>query len=252
MTLSLVAEIFVFTLLIYIIWTTKYPLKGFINPGILFQLDPLVMSLTALAERVWLSGWFWAGITLAVTLVWGRVFCGWFCPLGSVMDAVAAVIYRFRRRRENQPSRWQRLKYGVLGLLAALGLGGMQWAWVFDPLTIFVRTFSFNLHPAVNQSVDRVFAWALTATHDYSPLESFYYQLKDSVLDISHPVFPHAAIIGWMFLGILTMVYLSLGCAPGPGGPLCLVPAPRGCMPPGLRGLPARLPDQRHTGRQLV
>jgi MauM/NapG family ferredoxin protein len=196
-----------FSLWVYIIWSTKYPLKGFLHPAVLFQLDPLVMGVTALAERVWLSGWFWTALTLAATLVWGRVFCGWFCPLGTVMDALAAVVYRFRRKREKEPSRWQGLKLALLGLLAALGLAGFQWTWAFDPLTIFVRAFSFNLHPAVNQGADRLFAWALTATQDYPPLEIFYYQLKDSVLDISHPAFAHAGVIGWIFLLILAGVF---------------------------------------------
>ncbi|NTV52480.1 MAG: 4Fe-4S binding protein [Candidatus Firestonebacteria bacterium] len=203
------AQTVFFLIWVYIIWTTKYPLKGFVHPAVLFQLDPLLMSLTAIAERVWLSGWFWALLTLVVTLVWGRVFCGWFCPLGTVMDGVAALVYRFRRKQEKAPGWAQRIKYMLLGLLAALGLAGWQWAWMFDPLTIFVRAFSFNLHPAVNQTVDRVFAWALTVTQDYPPLEMFYYQLKDNVLDISHPAFPHAGVIGWIFLLILAAVLLQ-------------------------------------------
>jgi len=193
---------------IYIIWTTRYPLQGFVNPMIFFHIDPLVMGITALAERVWLPGMIWALVMLALTWVFGRFFCGWMCPLGALMDATGALGSRVRRWREREPGKGQTVKYGLLGIIAALGLAGVQYVWFFDPLTIFMRAFSFNVHPAVVSWVDRGFAWALNATRDWAPLETFYYRLKESVLDVNLPVFPHSGLILLVFSLILASVFI--------------------------------------------
>ena len=65
-------------------------------------------------------------LTVAVTLVFGRVFCGWFCPFGTLHNAVASVRRQFRRvvKRTEQFSRWQRAKYFVfIALLVMTALG---------------------------------------------------------------------------------------------------------------------------------
>jgi hypothetical protein len=72
--------------LVFIIWMTRYPLKGFVNPLVYFYADPLAMFTTALAERVLLFGLIVSGSMLALTFVLGRFFCGWLCPLGAVID----------------------------------------------------------------------------------------------------------------------------------------------------------------------
>ncbi len=203
-----IVQVLLFGLFLYIIWTTQYPLRGFINPGFLFQLDPLVMGITALAERLWLPGLLWALATLAVTFVFGRVFCGWFCPLGTLQDLVARLASPWRKNREREPGRGRFLKYFLLGGLALLAAAGLQLAWLFDPLAVFVRAFSFNVHPAVNRLVDRAFAVLLQSTDFYAPLAGLYQWLQEHFLDISHPVFPHASIILVMLVLLLAAALL--------------------------------------------
>jgi polyferredoxin/ferredoxin len=199
----------VLAVFLYIIWTTRYPLQGFVNPRLFFQIDPLVMFVTALAERLWLPGMWWALGTLGVTFILGRFFCGWGCPLGTLQDWSAALINRFRRPREGEPGAGRWVKYGLLAALAGAGLAGLQVIWFFDPITIFVRAFSFNIHPAVNQGLDRAWAWLLQAAGDPTTLEILYYRVKDRLLDLGNPVFPHAGPVFWIFISILIAVGLQ-------------------------------------------
>ena len=53
-----------------------------------FLIDPLVMLLTWLSAHAVPIALLASLITLAVTLVLGRVFCGWICPLGT-LNAIA-------------------------------------------------------------------------------------------------------------------------------------------------------------------
>jgi len=94
----------------------------------LMQLDPLLAAGTALATGVLYAGLLWAAATLALTFVFGRFFCGWVCPLGTINHAVG-----YLGRRGKAPARQielnryrpaQAVKYYVLAFLLAAAAGG--------------------------------------------------------------------------------------------------------------------------------
>jgi len=84
------------------------------------RLDPLLMLSASLAGRVLVSGAALTGITLLFTLLFGRVWCGWFCPLGTLLEWL-----RPRRIRHKPPSnKWRAVKYLLLfAILFAALLG---------------------------------------------------------------------------------------------------------------------------------
>jgi polyferredoxin len=58
-------------------------------------------------------------ITVAVTLVFGRVFCGWVCPLGTINDFMGHLT-PMRRKKEHVGERARRLKYyGLIVILVS-------------------------------------------------------------------------------------------------------------------------------------
>ena len=80
---------------------------------------------------------------LALSLMLGRSFCGWVCPLGTVMDLVQPLAFWHGRRksRRSRVDGWRnsRLRY----LLMAVALGGsllsINLLGLVDPLVIFSR-----------------------------------------------------------------------------------------------------------------
>ena len=106
------AQISSFSLLAFIIWNTKYPLGSFINPDFLFKLDPFVMLSASIAERVLLPGLALSAATLAVTAVFGRIFCGFICPLGAMMDFTSWIkkLVSKKQPSEPEPSAFRLLK----------------------------------------------------------------------------------------------------------------------------------------------
>ena len=145
-----VSQLIFFALFVYILWATTYPLTSAISSQALFVLDPLVMVFTSLSERLILPGLVFSLGMILLTLVLGRFFCGWICPMGTMVDFAGT--FRPRRKkdlsdRHKQMIRWPKFIIGILIFL--LALGGIQAAWVLDPIVMIARVISLNVIPFV-------------------------------------------------------------------------------------------------------
>ena len=80
--------------------------------NILFRIDPLLALCTMLAGKVIIALMAPALIILLVSLIFGRGFCGWFCPVGTMLDGAHHVLGR--RKKGNKPTRFPRLALIIL------------------------------------------------------------------------------------------------------------------------------------------
>lgn len=120
-----------------------------------FYLDPLILLTSLLAARTLVAGFLLALITVAVTIVLGRVFCGWFCPLGTLHAATSRIVDGFRRRPVNDTwSRHQLAKYFILAALLVMGVFGVQWLVLLDPFAILYRSTTTALWPAAQGAIE--------------------------------------------------------------------------------------------------
>jgi len=141
----------------------------------LMQLDPLAAISILLATGTIYAGLLWALLTVVLTIVLGRFFCGWVCPFGAIHQFVGWLARRGKTRdarlAANRYRRWQVAKYYVLlVLLVAAAFGSLQVA-LFDPIPVVYRSFNLLLLPAADQvgqtiwPVGRLYqgAWAFGA-----------------------------------------------------------------------------------------
>ena len=200
-----------FLLFTYVLWSTTYPLNGPVSPQLLFKIDPLIMIFISISEKVLLPGLVFAAAMLALTLVFGRFFCGWMCPLGAAIDASGHFRKRSKKRIKEVDSvnvKARKPKFILLLLVAVFALAGLQLAWVFDPLVIFTRFVSLNLIPAVTFAADRSFAWVISNLNLRGPVYDLYRSLKSSVLGINIYFFSHALPIFIYFAVICGLALL--------------------------------------------
>lgn len=121
---------------------------------IFFRLDPLAALTAMIASRAWIGRLGLALITVAVTLLLGRVWCGWVCPLGTVLEWT-----RFRRARLRSldlAARWPRLraaKYLLLALIVGAALFGSLTWMILDPIALLTRTTTTAILPPLNVAV---------------------------------------------------------------------------------------------------
>jgi len=87
----------------------------------LIQLDPLVGLATLLSTRTVYAGLLWGLLTLVLTILLGRFFCGWVCPFGAIHQFVGYLAKRKRPTAEkikiNQYNNFQSIKYWILVFL---------------------------------------------------------------------------------------------------------------------------------------
>lgn len=94
----------------------------------ILQLDPLIALGTILTTRTLYAGLAWALLTVVLTVLLGRFFCGWLCPFGTIHQFFGWIGWRNKKFAErvaaNQYRSAQAIKYYLLiGLLTAAAGG---------------------------------------------------------------------------------------------------------------------------------
>ena len=114
------------------------------------RLDPLAAAATVLAGRAWLAV-FWPALLLpGLTFFFGRLFCGWLCPLGATLDAASSLMNSLAARRPAAPAlRFRPVKYLLLTVFLAAALAGVNLAYWAAPLPLATRFYGLLLHPLV-------------------------------------------------------------------------------------------------------
>lgn len=118
-----------------------------------YRLDPLVALTASLAGRAWIPDLSLALLTVLTTLVFGRVWCGWFCPFGTLLEWFTPRRVQRQSRRKAPAPAWRSVKYVLLIILVVAALLGNQSLLFLDPLTMMTRTFAVAIWPAVRVAV---------------------------------------------------------------------------------------------------
>lgn len=121
----------------------KDPLPGTLPPDLFLRIDPLAGLIVIVAGRAIVTAFWPALIVLILTFFLGRTFCGWVCPMGSMLDVWNRIVKPGRRRGNR---RW---KYALLFGTILLAVLSIQAAWLLDPLVIFNRSLTLSIYPVV-------------------------------------------------------------------------------------------------------
>lgn len=98
-----------------------------------FRLDPLAALEAVVASRVPLSLFGLALLMVVVALMAGRVWCGWLCPLGTLLELCPSPL-----QKRPRPG-WFEAKYALLLATLIVAGGGLSLAAGIAPLALLVR-----------------------------------------------------------------------------------------------------------------
>ncbi len=115
------------------------------------RLDPLLMLAHTLAGRVVLTGSALAILTILLTFIFGRAWCGWICPLGTILDVFS--LKGLRGKRPPPSEAWRKAKYLLLIAILTLALAGNLTLLALDPLTLLQRSLTTAIWPVLDRAV---------------------------------------------------------------------------------------------------
>ncbi len=89
-------------------------------------------------------------LIIILTLLFGRVYCSFFCPLGTLQDIFIYISRKLSPRKKlwrfKRPVNW--LRYGITGLiLLSLTTGSILLVNIFDPYSLFGKIFHSLARP---------------------------------------------------------------------------------------------------------
>ena len=129
-----------------------------------FQLDPLVALGTILTTHTLYWPLLWALATVVLTIIFGRFFCSWVCPFGSVHHFVGFLSRRGKKLLQkvqlNRYRKAQKVKYYVLAALLVMAafpsVSATLQIGLLDPISVVTRSFNLVLLPVLDSSANLI------------------------------------------------------------------------------------------------
>ncbi|MCL2824588.1 MAG: 4Fe-4S binding protein [Polyangiaceae bacterium] len=127
------------------------------------HIDPYATLLTFLSTWTVYRASAASLIVIVLTVVFGRIFCGWICPMGTINHILGWMLPSrkgkgARRIAANRTSaKRQRVKYYILFASLAAALAGSAIGGLFDPISLLIRGMGLSVMPSGQYVVGRFY-----------------------------------------------------------------------------------------------
>ena len=194
-------------LFVFLLFAAVQRHAAFPYADLIFRFDPLVAFGAMLAARTWLPHLALALVTVVAAVVAGRLWCGWVCPLGTLLGWA-----RFKgaaRRAGRVPNGLRGVKYAVLIAIVVMAALGSLTLLVLDPIGLLTRTFTASVIPGL----DYVVSGAETVLNGWGPGASgvawFEGHVRGTVLPVYQPHYSQGVAILLLFVAVLLLNLLA-------------------------------------------
>lgn len=203
-TAARICQLIFLVLFLVLFVQTEYRGQDEINAAVntFFRVDPLVLFSYLLAAKTWTWLLLPAVLMVVATLLLGRFFCGWICPLGTILDLVTS------RIRKTAPIRALKgnTKYWLLVPLLSASLFNLNLSGLLDPLAILLRGLTFLFYPVLGQAARG--GWVelyrmLGERRD--ALAPAYNLIRDNLLPFRDTIYPLAFLSAVILLAIVAL-----------------------------------------------
>jgi len=135
--------------------------------NLFFRLDPLAALAAMLGTRQWIFA-FWPALAVVIlTTLLGRFFCGWVCPLGTLLDGFHRLFRPLSRRTnvlcQNMPAASERrlrlIPHVLLLVVLTAALFALPLVGFVDPFAILTRGLVFWGDPLFFRTTDAALSW---------------------------------------------------------------------------------------------
>jgi polyferredoxin len=165
------------------------------------RLDPLTGLANLLSGKFMLTGSLISLIVLAATLIWGRAWCGWVCPLGTILDVFSLRSLRLKHAAPSEA--WRGIKYVLLLVILFAAILGNLTLLFLDPLTLLFRSLSTSIWPAIDQIVTAVETLLYRIGVLDPAIAAFDGLVRPKILPGDAAFYRYAFLYGLIFFGVI-------------------------------------------------
>lgn len=159
-----------------------------LSANIFLRMSPLSAIGAMMAAKAFILKYWPAMVVLLLTILFGRFFCAWICPLGTTIDITDRLFTGFRRRSQKHIYDGRKLKYYLLAFLLISLLFSQQYVGWFDPLSIATSVYSISIHPYIIDLIDGLFGY-FSAVPLVGYLFAFIHKFIQTMLFAHHAPF---------------------------------------------------------------
>jgi polyferredoxin len=174
-TLRRVSQLVFLSLFLVLFLKTDYSgsdqLEAAVN--LLFRLDPFLAACVIMGAKTLIALLLPSLFVLLLSFFLGRGFCGWFCPMGTLLDLCQKIVPAADKKNNTYfPN------FGLYLLIFAIlsSVCGFAVAGYIDPFSILVRGMAQALYPVFNSLTVSFFTFT-------------YQDLPESVNRLTEPVY---------------------------------------------------------------
>lgn len=199
----ILSQIIFFGLFLFSVWASRtsriegYPVSR------LLEMDPLVTLTTALSTGYIYRYLGWALGIIILTFLFGRVFCNWICPFGTLHQFVNWLFNiqpNPKRIEQNRYRPAHYFKYAILVvLLITAALGALQ-IGLLDPISMMYRSFATFVSSAWDMLID-----SITPVFSKMGLDASFANTLKFAPDVKHRIF-----VGSFWIGLWFLLFVAL------------------------------------------
>ncbi len=190
-------SLFVFSVLFF--FFANYKLPEWLPADIYLRLDPLLGLSAVLSGREFITRALWSLLLIGSTLIIGRFFCAYVCPLGAMIDFLDPLSWRKKSRSAPKKElNWRKVKFYFLILFLGSSAAGLTLAYLLDPLPFLTRFYTFFLYPLVITLINLFLDL-------FRPLTQALGWMDLSYKHYTQPVFYMALLTFLIFSGVIVL-----------------------------------------------
>lgn len=201
-TWSRVSQVLFLAVFLVLFVMTEYRGKDEISAAInsFFRADPLVAVSYLLSHKAFTILLLPGALMALFSIILGRFFCGWICPLGTILDFTT----KNTPKKGPIPFLKSRFKYYLLFCLLFAALFNVNLTGILDPIAILVRAMTFFLYPLFGYSIRSAWVGLYGVIGEHRDYMGFIFAfLRDYVLPFRETFYPLAFLSLLLFGAIL-------------------------------------------------
>ncbi len=196
--------LFLFLFFFLLIKVGSAGVQSFVFTDMFFYIDPLIFLSNLISTQTILPILLLSLLPVFLTFIFGRFFCGWICPLGTINQFFSWLAFRKKKNNREPDKKWLSVKYYILFITLLLLFVGTNIVGWFDPFSLLTRSYSSAVSPVIDYNIENSLkAGAKEEGIIAKGLKPAYNFAKKHIIKKEPRVFPGGTLIGFLFLLIL-------------------------------------------------